>query len=134
MIALASHYGKGRIELKEIAKQENISLKYLEQVIIPLRTTGLVKAIRGSRGGYSLAKPPSEISLHDLVEILDGPLELIECLGNPTTCRRVQTCTTRGIWKEVQEAISRVFHSVTLEDMLHRKSEREDPIPPMYQI
>jgi Rrf2 family transcriptional regulator, cysteine metabolism repressor len=134
MLELASHYGKGPIELKEIAKREDISIKYLEQVIIPLRTGGLVKSIRGSKGGYSLAKPPSEILLNDLVEILEGPLDLVECLRNPTTCRKVPTCATRDIWKDVQEAIYRIFHSITLEDMLNRKGEKENLIPPMYEI
>jgi Rrf2 family protein len=134
MLELASHYGKGPIDLKEIAKKEDISLKYLEQVIIPLRTAGLVKAIRGSKGGYSLAKPPSEILLNDLVEILEGPLDLVECLHNPSTCKKVQTCVTRDVWKEVQEAIYRIFHSITLEDMLNRKEEKEGLVSPMYEI
>jgi len=134
MLELASHYGKGPVELKEIAKKEAISLKYLEQVIIPLRTAGLVKSIRGSKGGYSLAKAPSEIWLNDLVEILEGPLDLVECLHNPAACKKVQTCVTRDIWKDVQEAIYRIFHSITLEDMLNRKGEKQDLIPPMYDI
>jgi Rrf2 family cysteine metabolism transcriptional repressor len=134
MLEIASHYGKGPVELKEIAKRENISIKYLEQVIIPLRTAGLVKAIRGSKGGYSLAKPPSEILLNDLFETLEGPLDLIECLRNQAVCKKVQTCVTRDIWKDIQEAIYKIFHSITLEDMLNRKAEKESLIPPMYQI
>jgi len=134
MLELASNYGKGPIDLKEIAKREDISLKYLEQVIIPLRTSGLVKAIRGSKGGYSLTKPPSEIWLNDLVDILEGPLDLIECLNDPTTCRKVQTCVTRDVWKEVQEAICGIFHSITLEDMLNRKGEKEGSISSTYEI
>jgi len=134
MLELAVHYGKGPVELKEIAKRENISLKYLEQVVIPLRTGGLVKAIRGSKGGYSLAKPPSEISLNDVVEILEGPLNLIDCLGNPAACQRTASCVTRDIWQEVSEGINRIFRSVTLEDMVKRKREKEGRVPPMYQI
>jgi Rrf2 family protein len=134
MLDLASHYGEGPIELKEIAKRENISLKYLEQVINPLRAAGLVKSIRGSKGGYSLAKPPSNICLYDVVEILEGPLNLLECLGDPKACQRVQFCVTRDIWKEVSEAISKIFYAVTLEDMVSRKKEKEGLNPPMYQI
>lgn len=134
MLELAVHYGKGPVELKEIAKRENISLKYLEQVVIPLRTGGLVKAIRGSKGGYSLAKPPSEISLNDVVEILEGPLNLIDCLGSPAACQRTASCVTRDIWQEVSEGINRIFRSVTLEDMVKRKREKEGRVPPMYQI
>ncbi len=134
MLELASHYGEGPIELKEIARKEDISIKYLEQVIIPLRTTGLVKAVRGSKGGYSLAKPPSEILLNDLVETLEGPLELIECLRNPAACKRAQACVTRDIWGDVQEAIRKIFCSVSLQDLLNRRSEKKDLLPSMYQI
>jgi len=134
MVELASHYGEGPIELKEIANKENISLKYLEQVINPLRADGLVKAIRGAKGGYSLAKPPSEICLYDVIEILEGPLNLLECLGDAKACQRISSCVTREVWKEVSDAISKIFYSVTLEDMVNRKREKEKNNSPMYQI
>ena len=134
MVELACHYGEGPIELREIAKREDISLKYLEQVIAPLRTAGLVKSARGSKGGYSLARPPSEIYLSDLVETLDGPLNLIECLKDPKACQKVPSCVTRDIWQEVSVAIDGVFRSVTLEDMVRRKKEKEARFASMYQI
>jgi Rrf2 family protein len=134
MLELASHYGEGPIELKEIANRENISLKYLEQVINPLRAAGLVKTIRGSKGGYSLAKPPSEICLYDVIETLEGPLNLLECLRDPKACQKVPSCVTRDIWREVSDAISKIFYSVTLEDMVNRKREKEGNHSPMYQI
>jgi len=134
MVELASHYGEGPIELKEVAKNENISLKYLEQVIIPLRSAGLVKSVRGSKGGYSLARPPSEICISDLVEILEGPVHLVECLRDPNACQRSSFCVSRDIWEEVSDGINRIFHSVTLEDMVNRKRKKEGLNPPMYQI
>jgi Rrf2 family protein len=134
MLELASHYGEGPLELKEIANKENISLKYLEQVIIPLRTAGLIKSVRGSKGGYALAKPPSEICLNEMVEILEGPLSLVECLHDPKVCQRVATCVTREIWQKVYDAINGIFCSITLEDLVHRKREKEGHVPPMYQI
>ena len=134
MLELASHYGEGPLELREIAKKENISLKYLEQVINPLRAAGLVRSIRGSKGGYSLAKPPSEIYLNDVVETLDGPLHLLECLNDSKVCQKIPSCVMREIWKEVSEAIFKIFNSVTLEEMVNRKREKEGHTPPMYQI
>ncbi|MGB9629149.1 MAG: RrF2 family transcriptional regulator [Thermodesulfobacteriota bacterium] len=134
ILELASHYGEGPIELKEIADKEDISLKYLEQVIIPIRTAGLVKSVRGSKGGYILAKPPSEIYLSDLVEVLNGPLQLVECINDPSACLKTPHCVTRDIWKEVSEAIYRIFRSITLEDMVRRRREKEKKTPPMYQI
>jgi Rrf2 family cysteine metabolism transcriptional repressor len=134
MVVLGSHYGKGPIELREIAKQEDISLKYLEQVIIPLRTGGLVKSIRGSKGGYSLAKPPSEICLNDLIEILEGPLNLVDCLRDSKSCQRASLCATRDVWKEVSEALEKIFLSTTLEDMVNRSMEKKGVPLPTYQI
>ena len=134
MLELASRYGEGPIELKEIAKKEDISLKYLEQVIIPLRTAGLVKSMRGSKGGYSLAKSPSEIYLNDLVEVLEGPVEIIDCLRDPKVCRKVSSCVTRDIWEEVSQAIRKIFCSITLEDMVNRKRFKEEKSSMMYQI
>jgi len=134
MLELASHYGEGAIELREIARKENISAKYLEQVIIPLRTSGLVKSVRGSKGGYSLAKPPSEISLKDVIEVLEGPIKLVDCLADPKICQKIQSCVTRGIWDEATDAINQVFGSVTLEEMVNRRKKKERAVSPMYQI
>ncbi len=134
ILELASRFGEGPIELKEIAKKEDISLKYLEQVIIPLRSAGIVKSVRGSKGGYALAKSPSEICLNDLIEVLEGPLSLIECLKDPKACQRSSTCVTRDVWKEVSDAINHIFHSITLEEMVNRKKEKEGLTSSMYQI
>jgi Rrf2 family transcriptional regulator, cysteine metabolism repressor len=134
MLELASNYGKGPVELREIAERESISPKYLEQVIVPLRTAGLIKSVRGSKGGYVLVKPPSEVFLRDVIEILQGPLSLVECLHDSKVCQRSPTCVTRDIWNEVSEAISRIFNSISLEDMVKRKMEKERNAPPMYQI
>lgn len=134
MLELASHFGEGPIDLREIAGKQNISLKYLEQVIIPLRAAGLVKSVRGSKGGYALAKHPSEIALNDVIEILEGPINLIECLKNPKVCQRSSFCVTRDIWGEVSRAIDGIFRSITFEEMVNRKREKEGRTSPMYQI
>lgn len=119
-IDLASHLDEGPIKSREISQRENIPVKFLEQVIIPLRIAGLVKSVRGSRGGYLLAKPPSEIFLVDLVEILEGSLNLIDCLGDPGACQSSSLYLTRNVWKEVSEAIYKILRSVTLEDLVNR--------------
>jgi Rrf2 family protein len=134
MVELASGYGKGPIELKEIARREEISLKYLEQVFIPLRTAGLVKSIRGSKGGYSLAKSPSEIYLSEIVEVLEGPIEIVDCLRDSKHCRKASHCVTREVWREVSQAIQNILSSITLEELLNRKREKEEIVTPLYQI
>jgi Rrf2 family cysteine metabolism transcriptional repressor len=134
MLVLASHHGEGPLELHEIAKKERISIKYLEQVIIPLRTAGLVKSVRGAKGGYSLGRSPAEICLKDIVEILEGPVTLVDCLVDPKRCERSAACVTREIWNEVSESICSIFRSITLEDMVRRQKEKEGMIAPMYEI
>ncbi len=134
LLQLASRYGEGPIELRDIARNESISLKYLEQLIVPLRTSGLVKSVRGSKGGYTLAKPPSQIRLSDLVEALEGPVNLVDCLRNPEECLRASSCVSREVWGQVSQAITGIFQSITLEDMVKRKREKEGVNPPMYQI
>jgi Rrf2 family protein len=134
ILELASRFGEGPIELKEIARSQEISIKYLEQVIIPLRTAGIVKSARGSKGGYSLAKPPSEICLFDVVETLEGPLYLVDCIKDSKLCRRSSSCVTREIWSEVSEALHRVLKSITLDEMVRRKIEKENGDSPAYQI
>ena len=134
MLELAAHYGEGAIELKEIAQKESISPKYLEQLITPLRTAGLVKSSRGSKGGYSLGRPPSEIYLKDVYEVLEGPVCFVDCLRDPKVCPRVSSCVTRDIWQEVSEAVGKIFRSITLQDLLQRKKQKEGIAPSMYEI
>jgi Rrf2 family transcriptional regulator, cysteine metabolism repressor len=134
MLQLASHYGRGPMELKMIAKKEAISVKYLEQVIIPLRSAGVVKAVRGAKGGYTLARSPSEICLNDIIEILEGPINLVDCLKDPKSCQMSPSCVTKDIWQEVSEALHGIFHSITLEEMVNRKKKKEGIVVPTYQI
>jgi len=134
MLHLASHYGQRPVELKIIAKKEAISVKYLEQVIIPLRSAGLVKAVRGAKGGYSLARPPSEICMNDIIEILDGPITLVDCLKDPKSCQMSSSCVTKDLWQEVSDTLQGIFHSVTLEELVNRKKKKEGILVPTYQI
>ena len=134
MLELACHFGEGPIDLREVAGKQNISLKYLEQVIIPLRASGLVKSVRGSKGGYALAKHPSEITVNDVIEVLEGPINLIECLKDAKFCPRSSFCVTRDIWGEASRAIDGIFRSITFEEMVNRQREKEGRASPMYQI
>jgi len=134
ILELAIRFGSGPVDLREIANKQDISVKYLEQVFIPLRTAGLVKSVRGSKGGYVLAKPPAEIALKDVVEAFEGPIRLIECLNDPALCEQSRACVTRDIWGEISQAIESVFGRITFEEMVKRRKEKELQTLPMYQI
>jgi len=133
MLELALNYGKKPVFLKDIAKNEEISEKYLSQIIIPLKAKGLVSSFRGMNGGYVLAKLPSQITLREIVELLEGRLELLSCIGNPSTCSRVSICVTRDIWNLVGEKIVQTLDSVTLEDLV-KSHNRKNEVVMMYNI
>ena len=118
MLDLALHYGEGPVLLKDIAGRQGISEKYLWQLINPLKTVGLIGSTRGAHGGYVLGRPPEEISLKEIVRVLEGSLCLVDCVENPAVCDRSQTCTSRDIWSEASNQISQILESMTLEKMV----------------
>jgi len=118
MLDLALHYGEGPVLLKDIAGRQGISEKYLWQLINPLKTVGLIGSTRGAHGGYVLARPPEEISLKEIVRVLEGSLCLVDCVENPAVCDRSQTCTSRDIWSEASNQISQILESMTLDKMV----------------
>ena len=124
MVALALNYGKDPVFLKDIAKGENISEKYLSLIIIPLRGVGLVNSIRGARGGYNLAKEPSQITLKDIVDVLEGDCSLVDCVKNPSSCSRVPICASHDIWEIIGNKISETLSSITLDMLVKMNQEK----------
>lgn len=124
MVDLAMHYGEGPILLKDIAERQDVSEKYLWQLIPPLKNVGLVCSFRGAHGGYTLAKTPKQITLKDIVTTVEGPMCLVECVDDPSLCRRTETCVSRDIWQEISEKVLYILGSYTLEDMAERQREK----------
>lgn len=126
MTVLARNYGKDPVFLKEIARGENISEKYLSLIIIPLRGVGLVNSVRGANGGYNLSKDPSQITLKEIVDVLEGDCTLVDCVKNPASCPRVPTCASHDVWAIVGEKISETLSSITLEKLTKMNQEKEE--------
>ncbi len=118
ILDLAQHYGKGAVQLGEIANRQNISLKYLEQIIRPLKTAGFVKSFRGAKGGHILNKPPEEVTVGDVVSVLEGGKTLVNCDKEPEVCNRVDSCVTRYIWMEAAAAMYDRLAAITFADLL----------------
>lgn len=133
MLELALNYGNGRVLLKDIARRQEISEGYLEHLLPPLKAAGLVNSARGAHGGYMLAKTPSEITLREVVQVLEGSLSPAECVDTPSVCQRVRSCVTRDIWKELGEKISHTLESITLKDMVEMQRDKAEASP-MYNI
>ncbi len=126
MLRLAKNYDKGPIFLKDIAQNEEISEKYLSQLVIPLKASGLIFALRGAQGGYQLRKHPSKITIKDIVQVLEGHLSPVECVKNHSVCSRVKDCSARDIWETLYKKISETLDSITLNDLLESEELKEE--------
>jgi len=126
MLKLALNYQKGPISLKDIAQQEEISEKYLSQLVIPLRASGLIYSLRGFQGGYQLSKSPSQISIKDIVQALEGNISPVECVKNPSICSKADDCSVRDMWGDLYKKIHETLDSVSLKDLLESKELKEE--------
>jgi Rrf2 family protein len=113
MVALALNYGNGTTLLRDVARREGISEKYLGQIVIPLKNAGLILSQRGSRGGYALARP-EELTVKDVVEAIEGKIAAVLCVHDPEACARATSCVATQVWKQLSADIERSLSSFTL--------------------
>jgi len=125
ILELAANQSVDPMRLKVIADRQNISIKYLEQLMAILKSAGFIRSVRGARGGYILAKPANQIKLSEVFKALEGPVTPVECLESKKYCARVADCVARQLWEEVQEAIMNVLESVTLQDLVDRTKNKK---------
>ena len=118
MVEIARRYGQGPVKRREIAKTQDISDSYLENILIALKHGGLIETIRGARGGYVLKVPPGEISLLEVFNALEGPFLPVGCLDSDEICGRLDDCQTRQAWKRLQEAVESVLRKETIQSLL----------------
>jgi Rrf2 family cysteine metabolism transcriptional repressor len=116
MMELARKKGVGPVSLKSIAEKHNLSEHYLEQLMAPLRNSGLVKSIRGAYGGYTLARGPAEITTGDIIRVLEGPISPVDFTEEDDPAKR-------ALWINIRDSIADVLDSTTLEDMILYKDE-----------
>jgi len=130
MLNLALHYQRGNeaVILKNISNEEEISIRYLEQIIIPLKIARLVKSIRGAGGGYTLARPPSKIKLSEILQALEGPCCLVECVEDKDYCLRTPKCATHEVWKEATNLLRNYFKSLNLLDLIEISKKKNPEI------
>jgi Rrf2 family protein len=135
LFELALHEGAGPMSLKTIAERQGLSEHYLEQLAAPLRKAGLIVSVRGAQGGYVLSRPASQITVGDIVRVLEGPIGFTDCTteGEPAPdC--AAGCVVRGVWEKVTAQIVNVIDSISLFDLAeqHRAEQAKDNL--MYQI
>jgi Rrf2 family iron-sulfur cluster assembly transcriptional regulator len=120
MLDMAQHYNEGPVQLGDIAKRQDVSVKYLEQIIIPLKRAHYIESVRGPKGGHILTKPPAEITVGEIVALLEEGTSLVECCDDTSVCERADICPTRLLWKEASEAVFDRLEAITLADLAER--------------
>lgn len=124
MIDLAKHYNEGYIMLKNIANRQEISQKYLEQIIPALKSAGLVISSRGAHGGYMLAKTPSCITLKQIIKTLEEDISIVKCVESPEVCDKVESCLSRIIWEKLNTQITETLQNITLADLISTEEQK----------
>ncbi|WP_027400208.1 RrF2 family transcriptional regulator [Anaerovorax odorimutans] len=121
MLDLAVHDSGECISIKSIASRQNISEKYLEQIITQLNKAGYVKSVRGAQGGYMLSKPPEEYTVGMIIRLMEGSLAMVSCLDSKDNpCNRAIDCVTLEVWKKIGDSISEVVDNITLADLVKK--------------
>lgn len=124
MLDLAQHEAKGPVRLKDIAERQEISLKYLEQIISVLQKAGYVRSVRGPQGGYQLKQAPKDYTVGDILRLIEGDLAPVACLEKGAApCMRQGACVTLRLWRELDEAIHGVLDKYTLQDLVEWSQE-----------
>ena len=132
LLELALHREDEPIFLKDIARRQEISLSYLEQLIAPLIAGRIIRSTKGPKGGISLVKNPEEIKLSEVIPLLEGSLSPAECVSNPESCDRSEFCVMRDVWGELKMVMDGVLESTTLQDLVvrHKKKNKAEPARP----
>ena len=125
LIDLAEHQNRGFVALKDIADRQNISKKYLEQIIPILNKSDILKTTRGSQGGYMLSKSPDKYTVGEILRLTEGSLAPVDCLNqDPIQCERSGECATLPVWQGLNRVINEYLDSITLQDILDQQRER----------
>lgn len=127
MMELAKRYDGTFVLLKDVAKEQDISRRYLEHIVVPIKKAGLIRSERGAHGGYILSREPSLITLEEVISAVEGPLVPVDCVAMPEICHKVDDCVTRRIWKKLGKTIRQTLAEITLADMVKmgKKEKRE---------
>jgi len=131
---LALHQGEGPVQLHDIARRQKLSEKYLEQLMARLKSKGLLKSVRGPRGGYLLSRPPDKIRVIEIFEILEGPIEPVPCTASQFHCQNTARCAAFDLWDRLLSAIRDILEGTTLADLVQIHRNKQEKWVNMYHI
>ena len=131
---IALQQGDRPVLLRDIAQRQDISILYLRRLISPLIAAGIIRSNRGVGGGVSLVKSAHEIKVSEIIQLLEGAIAPSECVINPESCPRSDSCVTRDVWCDMKNAIEDVLENITIQDLVEKHKTREQAKEPMYHI
>lgn len=126
MLDLAQNDGDTPRMIADICKTQGLSPKYVGRLILKLRNAGMIASVRGAKGGYKIKRMPKHITLLEIIETMEGPLSIVDCVACPKKCKRAEGCAAREIWEELNEKIRKDLESMTLQDVLNRENSSAD--------
>lgn len=124
MLDLALNSHGTAVPLRDVARRQEISDKYLEQIVTQLSRAGLVRSVRGAGGGYLLTRTPEEYTVGEILRVLEGSLAPVSCAGGTGCCQRAGQCVTVEVWQDIQAAVAEVVDNRTLADLVRRHEEK----------
>ncbi len=127
LLELARHYNQGPLQVREIARRQELSPKYVEQILLRLKKAGLVKGERGARGGYRLGRPPEEISLFDIL-LAAGERGLTPCTERPPRCRRLPYCEVKYTWQNLNQLLMEELKKRSLAQILSEEGGKDEDV------
>ena len=136
MFELAKHYGEGPVRIGDIAQRQAIPVRFLEGILSQLRQGGLLRSVRGARGGYELAEHPAQVSVGDLIRAIEGPIEPTPCLNdeNPEDCPLFGDCVFLPMWRKAGEALAQVYDGTTFAGLVELEQKQHAERVLSYQI
>jgi len=134
MLDLATRYGEGPVLLREVSKREDISEKYLWHLVNRLKSAGFINSTRGSHGGYELSKAPSDITVKDIFEVVEGPICLVDCVDKPSACKRSSFCVAHDLWGDASRAFADSLAKTTLASLVEKQKDKNNHQAVHYDI
>lgn len=130
ILELAKNYGKGPISMSAISRNLDIPIKYLEQLIIPLKKADLINSVRGPKGGHMLAKAPEQINIWNVLILLETKFSFVDCLTDQNACDSAATCPVRPIWGKAFQGMTKLFKETSLRDVLisFEDQQKKEPL------
>jgi len=119
MADIMKHGGEDTVPMKDVAGRQGLSKRYLSQLATSLKNAQLLKSVWGMNGGYKLSRPGREITILEIVEAVEGPIRIIDCVDDDEVCMRNDFCECRTLWKDINDVMVKKLESYTLEDLVH---------------